>query len=222
MAYKPRILAFAGSARSGSFNKKVVKVAANGARNAGAEVTVLDLRDYPMPLYDGDLEAKEGLPENVLKLKQIFLQHRGLLISCPEYNSSITPLLKNTIDWISRPSSGEPPLAVFQDKVASLMSASPGALGGLRGLVHVRAILGNIKVIVLPDQVAVAKSHEAFTEEGNLKEEKLRHSVEQLGHNLCEVLMRLGPTAAEEELEASRRGLVSEELSANQPPPSKA
>lgn len=216
MPYQPRILAFAGSVRSESLNKKLVRVAAEGAREAGAEVTLLDLRDYPLPLYDGDLEEREGLPENVRRLKALFLEHRGLLISCPEYNSSITPLLKNTIDWVSRPEPGEGPLACFQDKVASLMSASPGALGGLRGLVHVRAILGNIRVLVLPDQVAVPKAQDAFAEDGSLREEKLRHSVGQLGRNLCEVLQRLGPTAAEEALEASRGALISENLSAGQ------
>lgn len=187
----PKILAFAGSTRIESFNKKLVKIAAVGARAAGAEVTLIDLRDFPMPLYDGDLEAQEGLPENAKKLKALFLSHDGLLLACPEYNSSITGVLKNAIDWVSRPAPGEAPLACFTGKVAVLMSASPGALGGLRGLVHVRAILGNIQVLVLPDQMAVPKAGDAFTADGNLKEPKQQAAVEKLGRDLAITLVKL-------------------------------
>ena len=123
-----RILAFAGSARRDSLNKKLLQVAVAGARAAGAEVTVLDLRDLPLPLYDGDLEAAEGLPANARALKQQLRAHAGLLLACPEYNSSVTPLLKNAIDWASRAEPGEAPLACFEGKVAGLVSASPGAL----------------------------------------------------------------------------------------------
>ena len=158
-----RILAFAGSTRTESFNKKLIRIAADGAREAGAEVTLIDLRDYALPLYDGDLETAVGLPENGRKLKDLFLSHQGLLLSCPEYNSSISGVLKNAIDWVSRPAPEEKPLECFREKVCGLLAASPGALGGLRGLVTVRAILGNIGAIVLPDQVAVMKAHEALT-----------------------------------------------------------
>jgi NAD(P)H-dependent FMN reductase len=137
-----RILALAGSLRRDSFNKKLVPIAAHGARKAGAEVTILDLKDFPLPLFDQDLEAEQGMPENGKKLKHFFIEHDGLLIASPEYNSSITGVLKNAIDWVSRPAPGEPPLVAFRGKVATLMSASPGALGGLRALVHVRSILG--------------------------------------------------------------------------------
>jgi chromate reductase, NAD(P)H dehydrogenase (quinone) len=188
---KPRILAFAGSLRRDSFNKKLVKIAALGARNAGAEVTEIDLGDYPLPIYDGDLEGASGLPENAKKLKALFLEHQGLLLSCPEFNSSITALLKNTIDWVSRPAPGEAPLAAFSGKVVSLMAASPGALGGLRGLVHVRSILGNIKCIVLPDQVAVSKAAEAFDDSGKLKDAKQQASIEKLGASLADTVAKL-------------------------------
>ncbi|MDE1920197.1 MAG: NAD(P)H-dependent oxidoreductase [Candidatus Omnitrophica bacterium] len=191
MAYSPKILAFAGSTREGSFNKQLVKIAAQGARAAGAQVTVLDLRDLPMPLYDGDLEAGQGLPENAGKFRKLMLEHDGLLISAPEYNSSISGVLKNTIDWASRPVAGEPPLACFAGKVAGLMSASPGALGGLRGLVTVRSVLSNIRVIVLPDQVAVPKAHEAFGPDGKLKDTQQHSAVENLGRNLTAVLGKL-------------------------------
>jgi NAD(P)H-dependent FMN reductase len=189
----PKILAFAGSLRDESWNKKLVKIAAAGARAAGAEVTYIDLREYPLPVFDEDLEKKEGLHRNARKLKDLFLAHQGLLISCPEYNSSITAALKNAIDWVSRPVAGEAPLQCFDGKVAGLMSASPGALGGLRGLVHVRAILGNIKVLVIPEQIAVAKAHEAFNADGTLKDAKQREAVELIGRRVAEVSRRLNP-----------------------------
>jgi NAD(P)H-dependent FMN reductase len=186
-----RILAFAGSTRRESFNKKLVSIAARGARDAGALVTLIDLKDFPLPLFDQDLEAEQGMPENGKKLKQLFIAHDGLLIASPEYNSSITAVLKNAIDWVSRPAPGEPSLVAFRGKVATLMSASPGALGGLRGLVHVRSILGNIGVIVLPDQVAVAKAHEAIKPDGSLIDPKQHAAIEGLGHTLASFLMKL-------------------------------
>src|SRR5262245_41278463 len=106
----PRILAFAGSTRTESYNKRLVRIAAQGARSAGAEVTVIDLRDLPLPLFDEDLEKNEGLPASGRKLKDLFLAHHGLMISSPEYNSSISGVLKNAIDWVSRPVPGEAPL----------------------------------------------------------------------------------------------------------------
>jgi len=191
MPYTPKILAFAGSTRKDSFNKRLVKLASDAARAAGGEVTIIDLRDFPMPLYDGDLETEQGVPENAKKLKALFLAHDGFLISSPEYNSSISGVLKNTIDWVSRPVPNEAPLACFTGKVTSLMSASPGALGGLRGLVTVRSLLSNISVIVLPAQVAVPKAHEAFGSDGKLKEAKQQASIEALGRDLVGVLIKL-------------------------------
>jgi NAD(P)H-dependent FMN reductase len=191
MASTPRVLAFAGSLRRDSFNKRLVKIAANGARALGAEVTEIDLRELPLPIYDGDLEAAEGLPANAKKLKEIFLAHQGLLISSPEYNSSISAALKNTIDWVSRPAPNEAPLACFSGKVVSLMAASPGGFGGLRGLVTVRSILGNIQCIVLPEQVCVAKAHEAFDAEGKLKDAKQSAQVEKLGANVVGMLAKI-------------------------------
>ena len=187
----PRILAFAGSTRRESFNKKLVAIAAHGAREAGAEVTLIDLKDFPLPLFDQDLEAEQGMPENGKKLKKLFIDHDGLLIASPEYNSSFPAVLKNAIDWVSRPAPGEPSLVAFRGKVATLMSASPGALGGLRGLVHVRSILGNINVIVLPEQLAVARSHEAFNADGSLKDAKQQARVDGLGASLAEFLKKL-------------------------------
>lgn len=193
MTNEPKILAFAGSAREASYNKKLVKIAAEGARAAGAEVTYVDLRDLPMPLFDEDLEAKEGLPENTLKFKELMMAHQGFLIASPEYNGSITPLLKNAIDWASRPLPEEPPFALscFRDKVVALMSASPGGLGGLRGLTHVRSILSGIGVLVLPDQQAIPKAYEAFDADGRLKDPTQQEAIEQLGSKLATILAKL-------------------------------
>jgi chromate reductase len=191
MAEAPRILAFAGSTRTDSYNKKLVRIAAEGARAAGAEVTLIDLRDYPLPLFDEDLEREEGLPANGRQLKDLFLSHDGLLIAAPEYNSSITAVLKNTIDWVSRPAPDEAPLGGFVGKVASIMSASPGALGGLRGLVHVRAILGNIQVLVLPEQIAIPRAFEAFDEAGQLIDPARQETVLRLGTNVTTVVRKL-------------------------------
>lgn len=188
---KPKILAFAGSTRVDSFNKKLVKIAAAGAMESGADVTVIDLRDFAMPLYDGDLEQKEGLPSNARKLKDLMLSHQGFLIASPEYNSSISGVLKNMIDWVSRPSEGEEPLACFKGKVAGIMSASPGGLGGLRGLVHVRAILENIYVLVIPDQLAISKAHEVFNSDGTLKDKKQEEQVKRIGAGVAKLLIKL-------------------------------
>jgi NAD(P)H-dependent FMN reductase len=160
----PNILAFAGSTRRDSFNRRALEHAVAGARSAWLDVTVLDLADYPLPIYQGDEEAASGLPDNAIRLKDLFKSHQGLLIACPEYNSSITPLLKNTLDWISRPHGEESGLVPYQNKVAALVSASAGQLGGLRGLVHVRQILNTLGVLVLPRQLAVARADVALGE----------------------------------------------------------
>ncbi len=188
---KPKILAFAGSTRIDSFNKKLVKIAALGAREEGADVTIIDLRDFQMPTYDEDLERQEGLPTSARKLKDLMLAHQGLLVSSPEYNSSISGVLKNTIDWTSRQSDGKIPLDCFKDKVAGLMSASPGVLGGLRGLVHVRAILENIGVLVIPNQVAISKAHEAFNLDDTMKDTKQEQQIKNIGANLTQMLLKL-------------------------------
>jgi chromate reductase len=187
----PKILAFAGSTRTDSFNKKLIKIAVEGARAAGAEVTLVDLRDFPMPLYDGDLEEAGGIPEQGKRLKKLFLEHDGLMISSPEYNSSIPGVLKNALDWVSRSEPGEAPLACFSGKTAALMSASPGALGGSRALVVVRMMLGNIRVLVLPDSVSVSKAAEAFNPDGSLKDAKQAASVHKLGKTLSDTIAKL-------------------------------
>ena len=165
-------------------------MAAEGARQAGAEVSLIALRDYPLPVYDGDLESASGLPENARRLKALFREHHGLIIASPEYNSSIAGALKNAIDWVSRAESKDD-VSVIAGKTAILCAASPGALGGLRGLVHIRAILGNLGVTVLPEQVAVGQAYQAFTPEGALVDPKVDQKVRNLGGALARHLAKL-------------------------------
>jgi NAD(P)H-dependent FMN reductase len=187
----PKILAFAGSLRKDSYNKKLVKIAAEGAKNAGALVTIIDLKDYPLPLYDQEIEDSQGLPENALKLKELMFAHDGFLISCPEYNSSMPAVFKNVIDWTSRMAKpDEVYLSCFIDKAVALLSASPGGLGGMRGLVHVRAMFGNIFSFVLPRQKSIANAQEAFDEAGNLKDPKTEKEVKAIGKDLAEFIKR--------------------------------
>ena len=188
----PRILAFGGSLRRNSYNQKLATIAAAGAREAGAEVTVISLRDFALPIFDEDLEAASGMPEAAKRLKAIFRDHDGLIIASPEYNSSITAALKNAIDWVSRgESDDEPSLSALTGKTAVVCSASPGGLGGMRGLVHLRAILGSIGITVLPDQIAIGKAYEAFTPDGALVDEKQQARVKALGANLAKHLSKL-------------------------------
>ena len=185
MSDAPRILALAGSLRAGSYNRRVLAVAADGARAAGADVTGIDLRDFPLPVYDADLESASGLPEAALALKERFRAAEGLLVASPEYNSAISGTLKNVFDWVSRPAPGEKPLACFKGKVAALCAASTGALGGIRGLASVRVVLGNLGVVLLPDQVALPKAAEAFDAEGGLVDPARRKSLLELGAALA-------------------------------------
>jgi NAD(P)H-dependent FMN reductase len=145
----------------------------------------IDLRDFPLPVYDADLESASGLPPAVLALKERFRAAEGLLVASPEYNAAISGTLKNVFDWVSRPAPGEKPLACFKGKVAALCAASTGALGGIRGLASVRLILGNLGVVLLPDQVALPKAAEAFDDDGNVVDPARRKSLTELGAALA-------------------------------------
>jgi chromate reductase, NAD(P)H dehydrogenase (quinone) len=185
-----KIIAFSGSARKESYNQKLVTIAALGAQQAGAEVTLVNLADYPMPLFNQDLEKAEGLPKPAQTLKALFSEHDGILIASPEYNSAFSPLLKNTLDWISRKEGDETYQVAFRNKIAVIMSASPGALGGLRGLVFLRMLLANIGILVLPDQVPVPHADKAFQETGQLLDAGTQNSVIKLGSNLTEAIRK--------------------------------
>jgi NAD(P)H-dependent FMN reductase len=191
MAETPRILVFAGSTRAASFNKKLAGVAARAAEDAGADVTRIDLRDLVMPLYDGDLEAADGLPDNAQTFKDAMVAHDGFLIASPEYNGLISAVLKNAIDWASRPQPDEPPAVAFRGQVAGIMAASPGGLGGLRGLVHLRQLLTNLGVLVVPDQIAIAKAGQAFTEDGALADAAQQASVAAIAERVCRTISKL-------------------------------
>jgi chromate reductase, NAD(P)H dehydrogenase (quinone) len=184
-----KLLFFSGSIRSASFNKKLANQAFTMAQRIGSITsTYIDLTDFEMPLYNGDLEEKSGLPVAAQQLKKLFVEHDGIFIASPEYNSSISPLLKNSLDWISRKGSkDEPPLIAFHGKVFALASASPGALGGIRGLVPLRLMLSNINALVIPTQVSISAAHEAFDETGNLKDKKHETALSAQLQQLIEI-----------------------------------
>jgi NAD(P)H-dependent FMN reductase len=187
----PKILAFSGSAREDSFNQRLVENAAAAAAAAGAAVTLINLREFPMPLMDQDLERDQGEPEHAARLKQLFIEHDGLLIASPEYNSSVSPLLKNALDWVSRQVGDEPSAVAYKGKTVALLSASPGRLGGIRGLVHVRSVLNTLGALVLADQGSVSSAFSAFDDEGKLVNQHDIDRVTGVAAQLVDVLTRL-------------------------------
>lgn len=186
-----KILAFAGSLRTASFNKRLVRIAVEGARAAGAEVTELDLREIPMPLFDGDIEREQGLPPNAKLFKRMLIEHQGMLIGTPEYNTSITAVLKNAIDWASRPESGETSYVAFKGKIGGLMSASPGNYGGVRSLTMVRGLLSHLGVVVVPTQLSIARANDAFDADGNLRDESQRNILRSIGAEVATFIRKL-------------------------------
>lgn len=174
-----KVLAFAGSTREDSYNKQLVLEAAKIARTLGAKVQVIDLRDYPMPFYDADLEKNAGMPENAKKLRNLMIQSSHIIISSPEYNSSIPAVLKNALDWASRSEDADQSDAAFQNKKFALMSASPGRSGGKRGLVHLRAVIEDIGGTVIQKEVSVPQAYKAFNEKGELENSSLNNDLKQ-------------------------------------------
>jgi chromate reductase, NAD(P)H dehydrogenase (quinone) len=182
----PKILVFAGSIRTGSYNARLAALAAKELTLADAEVTLISLADFPMPLYDGNAEAASGPPENAFKLKRLIGLQQGVFIASPEYNASITPLLKNTLDWISRVREGkEPALAAYKNRAFALGAASNGTYGGMRSLMALRQVLElGCGALVIPEQIAVREAANAFDETDNLKDERaaglLKNAVARL------------------------------------------
>ena len=169
----PKILVFAGSIRTGSMNARLAALAAKEFALAGADTTRISLLDFPMPLYDGDLEARSGPPESAMSLKRMMQSQHGVFIASPEYNASVTPLLKNTLDWVSRVRDGrEAPLAVYRDRAFAIGGASNGGYGAMRSLMALRQVLElGCGALVIPDQIAVARAGDAFDDMDNLKDE---------------------------------------------------
>jgi NAD(P)H-dependent FMN reductase len=165
-----RLLFFAGSTREGSFNRKLAALAHHIASANGVEAVLVDLKDYPMPIYNGDLEAKEGVPERARAFKALLAEYQGVFIASPEYNSSVTPLLKNTLDWVSRVKD-DSGLDVFRSRVFAVSGASPGYYGAMRSLLHLRQILEiGLGATVIPQQIAVPRAMDAFESDGSLKD----------------------------------------------------
>lgn len=177
-----KILGFSGSSRTDSINVKLVQYALSVAKNKGADVTFVDLKkDVPMPLFDQDLEASSGLPTEAKDLKALMTSHDAFFVASPEYNSSFSPLLKNAIDWTSRPhTENETALSAYTGKVVGLMACSPGGLGGLRGLFHIRDVFQNINAMVVPQMAAIGNGFTAFDDEGNLIDPAQKAMVETL------------------------------------------
>jgi NAD(P)H-dependent FMN reductase len=183
----PNILVFAGSTRRDSFARKLAAAVVPALMAAGGKVTHVNLADFDMPIYNGDLEAEHGLPENVRKLQILIASHDALLIATPEYNGSITPLELNVLDWCSRPDKDNPTTSgtgIFADKPAAIISSSPGPLGGMRALFHLRDLLGYLGMIVVPQQLAVGKAHEAFAADGSLADKKQQAALEGVARAL--------------------------------------
>lgn len=183
----PKILVFAGSIRTGAYSGKTADCAQRELAVQGADVTRISLADYSLPLMNEDLEDEKGIPENAYKLARLFVAHDAVLICTPEYNSSLPPLLKNTIDWVSRVSKdGNRPLRPYPGKVVGLCSSSNGHFAGVRCIIHLRAILSHIGMEVISPQVSVPHGGEAFDGNGAFREERLRKGMTRLCTSLIE------------------------------------
>ena len=187
-----KILVIAGSIRTGSFNARLAAAATKELALMDVEVTRLSLADYTMPIYDGDLEAKSGQPDNALKLKRHFMAHQGIFIVSPEYNASVTPLLKNTLDWISRVrEGGEPPLAAYKNRVFALGGASPGPWGGMRSHMVLRQVLEiGCGAMVIPEYITVREATTAFDERDALHDERSAKLLKSVLERLVEAARR--------------------------------
>lgn len=175
----PHLIAFAGSLRADSYNQLLVNNAADLARANGAEVTVIDLKEYPLPIFDEDLEKELDSPE-LTQLRKLFSSANGLLIASPEYNGSFSSVLKNTLDWLSRPAQDQSYSPAYGQFTVGLMATSPGGLGGIRGLSHIRELMSNLGSLVVPNQIAVGASYEAFDDKGKLANGAMSDRLEAL------------------------------------------
>ncbi len=166
----PKILCFSGSIRSGSINVRLLDAAIRELSELDCEVTRISLEDYALPIYNGDLEVNDGVPENAVKLAKLMSEHDGYFITCPEYNGSLPALMKNTIDWMTRVPADQ--AAPFKDKVAAIGACSPGGMGGIAMLYHLREILVRLGSLVVSEQVAVGNGFKAFDDMDKLIDER--------------------------------------------------
>jgi len=175
----PKILLLAGSIRSNSFNTKLLGNAHKMFSQLDCEPTRISLADYELPLYDGDFENGDGIPENAVKLARLFHEHHAIMFASPEYNGSITPLLKNTIDWVSRvKKDNQGDIVPYKDKFAALISIAPGQMGGVNALAHLRPILSRIGMLVISEQVTIGNMKTAFNDDDSLTNEASTNFLE--------------------------------------------
>lgn len=187
MPITPRILIFAGSARSGAYSGKTADAGQKALALQGAEVTRISLGDYPLPIFDQDMEKHDGIPESAMKLARLIDRHDGLLVATPEYNGSLPPLLKNSIDWVSRVRrDGNQVLKPFSGKVAALCSSSEGQFAGVRAINHLRAVLVRCRVDVIVPECSVPNGADAFDDRGDFRDERLRRAMENVASALAE------------------------------------
>ena len=189
-----KILVFAGSARREALSKRLARAAHAALLATGAQATLIDLADYPAPVYNGDDETASGVPPGIAALLKVIIEHDGILIATPEYNGSMTPLLVNTLDWLSRINAspaGPAGLAVLPTKPVAIISSSPGPLGGIRSLFHLRDLLGYLGMLVLPQQLAVGRANEAISPEGVLLEERQRGTLQRVAQALVDTVTKL-------------------------------
>ena len=188
----PKILVIPGSLRTGSHNARLAALAVKELLLAEADVTRISFADYPLPMYDADLEAS-AMPSHARQLKRMIEAHPGVLIVTPEYNASVPPLVKNAIDWVSRVrENGEAPLAVFKHRVFALGAASPGSFGGMRSLLALRQVLEiGCGALVIPEQVTVACADQAFDDRDNLRDEHLAALLKTVARRLVEAAQQM-------------------------------
>lgn len=187
-----KVLALSGSERRGSYNQKILEISSRGAIAAGAEVKIIRLTDFALPFYDADAEAEHGSPSGVRELQELVAAHDALLIATPEYNGGYPALLKNAIDWVSRPRlDGSPGTTLLLGKVAALVSASPGQLGGLRAQMGMRTVLEKLGILVIPQSFALSAAHEAFNDEGLIKDANVEKLLKDIGATLVHTASRL-------------------------------
>ena len=188
----PKILAFAGCLKKDSNNQKLVKIAATGAAHNGADITLIDLTQFPLPVFNEDVEETDGIPDNALKLKTLMMSHDGFLISTPEYNCSYSSALKNMMDWVScKNSPGEPNYIAYRGKTAGIMSVSEKGLGGIKGLIALRVTLTNLGVKVIPNQPSIYQHEGVFNLDGTLQDKNKEKMVIELGSQLTRSLIKL-------------------------------